>query len=269
MAYDSSVVRSQSAGGAYTVATLPSASTMVTQPSGTLAYTTDGGNYTWDGSAWQPVGNGGTRTPTIGMFVPSTNTIGFATAASWSVTIDANGNMFVGSTTNTFAAKVSAVSNSSSYRAGGFGTTYSGDVSNPALWVSKYDNNTTTSQVFVQFSVNNQGTTSGQINANGSNAAAFGSYSDARLKTNIVDLPSQLANIMALRPAEFDYIETEGGGHQVGFIAQEMQQVYPDVIGQREDGMLVITGWSKTEARLVKAIQELQHQIDELKALSK
>jgi len=119
--------------------------------------------------------------------------------------------------------------------------------------------------VFVGFTVNSQGTGSGQINANGANSAAFGSFSDSRLKENIVDLPPQLANIMALRPVEFDYIESEGGGHQISFIAQEMEAVYPDVVGERADGMKTITGWSKTEARLVKAIQELKAEIDTLK----
>jgi hypothetical protein len=69
-----------------------------------------------------------------------------------------------------------------------------------------------------------------------------------------------------LRPVEFDYIESEGGGHQIGFIAQEMQEIYPDVVGERQDEMLTITGWTKTEARLVKAIQEQQSLITQLQA---
>jgi hypothetical protein len=44
-----------------------------------------------------------------------------------------------------------------------------------------------------------------------------------------------------------------------------MQTVYPDAIGERQpDNMLSITGWSKTEARLVKAIQEQQSLIQSL-----
>jgi hypothetical protein len=88
------------------------------------------------------------------------------------------------------------------------------------------------------------------------------------VKENIAELPSQLANIMALRPVEFDYIESYGGGHQVGFIAQEIQQVYPDVISTDDSSekIMSITGWSKTEARLVKAIQEQQAIIESLKA---
>jgi hypothetical protein len=118
--------------------------------------------------------------------------------------------------------------------------------------------------VFVRFVINAAANGCGQINANGANTAAFGTYSDARLKENIVDLPPQLASICALRPVEFDYIQSEGGGHQIGFIAQEMEQVYPDVVGERSDGMKTITAWSKTEARLVKAIQEQQAIIDSL-----
>jgi hypothetical protein len=139
-----------------------------------------------------------------------------------------------------------------------------GDLANAAVGISKFDNNSTTSQIFVKFGIANYGAGSGQINANGANAAAFGSFSDSRLKENIEDLQPQLANITALRPVEFDYIESEGGGHQVGFIAQEMQEIYPDAVGERSDGMLTVTGWSKTEARLVKAIQEQQALIENL-----
>lgn len=114
---------------------------------------------------------------------------------------------------------------------------------------------TTTSHRLVVFTINNGVSGSGQINANGAGAAAFGTFSDSRLKENVENLPAQLPNILSLRPVEFDYIS---GGHQIGFIAQEMEQVYPDAIGVEEDtGMLTITGWDKTSARLVKAIQEL------------
>jgi hypothetical protein len=128
-------------------------------------------------------------------------------------------------------------------------------------------NSTATSNVLIKFGINNYASASGQINANGAGAAAFGGFSDRRLKKNIQELPAQLDNIMALRPVEFDYIESEGGGHQIGFIAQEMQEVYPDAVGERApDGMLTVTGWDKTTARLVAAIQEQQAIINDLKA---
>ena len=104
------------------------------------------------------------------------------------------------------------------------------------------------------------------IAGNGASSAAFASFSDARLKENIVELPPQLSNILALRPVEFDYIESAGGGHQTGFIAQEIEAVYPDTVGEQLNGMKTLSGWSKTEARLVKAIQEQQAIIESLKA---
>jgi hypothetical protein len=178
------------------------------------------------------------------------------------VRINQDGNLGVG-TTDPSSGKVVITQTSNSQDSLRIFSGGSGDVGQRAVLVSKFDNNTTTSQIFVQFAVNNNTVSSGQINANGSNSAAFGTWSDERLKENIVDLPPQLANICALRPVEFDY---KVGGHQIGFIAQEMQEIYSHVVGADRDGMLGITGWSKTEARLVKAIQEQQAMIETLQA---
>lgn len=176
--------------------------------------------------------------------------------------LDSSGNLLVGTTSNTNTAKVFSLATASGPAFACQG--YSGDVAAPAAIFGKYDNDSTTSQIFVRFTINNNSAGSGQINADGASAAAFGSYSDVRLKENISNLPSQLGNICALRPVEFDY--KDGSGHQIGFVAQEMQQVYPDVVAPGQDEMLMVTGWSKTEARLVKAIQEQQAIIESLKA---
>ena len=138
--------------------------------------------------------------------------------------------------------------------------------SDAALFVDKDSSTNSTSQIFVRFTIHAQATGSGQINANGSGQAALASYSDERLKENITNIPSQLDNILSLRPVEFDYIESEGGGHQTSFIAQEFEKVYPDAISEREDGMKILTGWGKTEAVLVKAIQELSAKVAALEA---
>jgi hypothetical protein len=171
--------------------------------------------------------------------------------------IDSSGNLLVGTTTVKGKQTVVASSSVGNGYTAGFYNTYAGDVSAPGLYVAKYDNNSTTSQRFICFSIANDAAGSGQINANGASQAAFGSFSDARLKENIVDLAPQLSNIMALRPVEFDY---KAGGHQTGFVAQEMLEVFPDAIGDdgSEDRYLTVTGWNKTEAILVKAIQEQQ-----------
>ena len=180
--------------------------------------------------------------------------------------LDSRGNLLVGTTSNEFGT-LSVFNNSASFATNQsyayFKGTQAGDLSIPGLFIVKFDNNTTTSQLLIRFGINNGTFGQGQINANGGGAAAFGSFSDARLKENIESLPPQLDNILALKPSEFDY--KDGSGHQIGFIAQEMQEVYPDVVSVGENDMLTITGWSKTEARLVKAIQEQQTIINELK----
>jgi hypothetical protein len=192
-------------------------------------------------------------------------TLVLKTGGSERARIDSSGNLLVGTTTAGGRLAVTAGSAAQSPIAT---TSVTGDTAYQAILVTKFDNDSTTSQNFIQFQINNGSANCGKITANGANTAAFGSTSDQRVKENIAELPSQLANIMALRPVEFDYIESYGGGHQVGFIAQEIQQVYPDVISTDDSSekIMSITGWSKTEARLVKAIQEQQAIIESLKA---
>ena len=193
-----------------------------------------------------------------------TNAQRFSVNGTERMRIDSSGNLLVGTTSG--GAKFRVSGSAVSGRVATIQGNTSGDLGNAALLVGKYDNNNSTSQVYVQFSMNNDSTASGQINANGASQVAFGSWSDRRLKENITDLTSQLENIKSLRPVEFDYIEAEGGGHQLGFIAQEVEEIYPDLVGERSDGMKTLSNLGKWEARLVKAIQEQQTLIESLTA---
>ena len=184
--------------------------------------------------------------------------LGGSTSAR-SMTLDASGNLLVGSALPVSGGRISG--NSSSGPAGRFFSS-AGDNQFAAMF-DKSSATNTTSQWLIGFTINNQSTGSGQINANGASQAAFGTFSDSRLKENILSLPSQLANILSLRPVEFDY--KDGSGHQIGFVAQEMQEVYSDAVGE-QNGFLTVTGWSKTEARLVSAIKELAAKVQALEA---
>jgi hypothetical protein len=197
-------------------------------------------------------------------YTAPSGTAGSAISFTQALTLNASGNLLLGTTSQDGRFAVNGPATSTPLVT--FFSSTAGDVGQAALSIGKQDNNTTTSQVIIRATILSTGAGQGQINANGANALAFGTFSDRRLKENITDLEPQLANIMALRPVEFDYIASEGGGHQTGFIAQEMQAVYPDAVGEREDGMLTVSGWSKTEARLVKAIQELKAEFDAYKA---
>ena len=75
---------------------------------------------------------------------------------------------------------------------------------------------------------NTSGNDRGQIKGNGGSAVQYQTSSDRRLKTNIVDMDSQLNNIMSLTPRKYNWIEdiSEIG---YGFVAQEVHNIYPQM----------------------------------------
>lgn len=170
---------------------------------------------------------------------------------------DASGNLLVGTTAATLSTNTFTVAAAKPALVLGNSTTAD---SSPALTCIKFGATASTSQVYASFSYNSGSNGNGAIAGNGDSQATFISTSDARLKENIVNLPSQLSNIMALRPVEFDYIASRG--HQIGFIAQEVQEIYPDLVSENGDGYLTVAGLDKNASRLIKAIQELKALVD-------
>jgi hypothetical protein len=97
--------------------------------------------------------------------------------------------------------------------------------------------------------------------------------SDQRLKENIRDLDDGLAKVMALKPRKFDWKEGKGANIKDarGFIAQEFETVFPDMIEEWKDP--APEGEEPYKAinanlipTLVKAIQELKAEFDAYKA---
>jgi hypothetical protein len=99
------------------------------------------------------------------------------------------------------------------------------------------------------------------------------SLSDQRLKENIRDLDVGLDAVMALKPRKFDWKAGKGKDKKDdrGFIAQEFEQVFPDLINEWKDPAPEGEQPYKTVRQdlipvLVKAMQEQQAMINELKA---
>jgi hypothetical protein len=97
--------------------------------------------------------------------------------------------------------------------------------------------------------------------------------SDRRVKENIVDLDVGLNAVMALKPRKFDW--KAGKGKDIkgdrGFVAQEFEEVFPDLVDTWKDP--APEGEEPYKALrqdlipvLVKAMQEQQAMIDDLKA---
>ena len=82
--------------------------------------------------------------------------------------------------------------------------------------------------------------------------------SDQRLKTNVVASAYGLDVVSKLNPVTFNWVDPTNRGDQreLGFIAQEVQSLVPEVIGTNNDGMLSLD-YSKLVSVLTKAVQEL------------
>jgi hypothetical protein len=86
--------------------------------------------------------------------------------------------------------------------------------------------------------------------------------SDARLKNNINDINYGLADLLKLHPVSFKWIAQPGQGTQLGFIAQEVQPLFPEVVNVGDDANhtlgITYTGFIPV---IVKSIQELAGKI--------
>ena len=101
---------------------------------------------------------------------------------------------------------------------------------------------------------------------------AYGSPSDITLKTNIKPLEGALDKITKLKGVSFTWKEdTEtskltGIKDDIGFIAQQVQEVLPDLVRKNDNGLLSLRDKGIT-ALLVEAIKELKTEVEDLKYL--
>jgi len=109
--------------------------------------------------------------------------------------------------------------------------------------------------------------------------------SDARFKTNINTISSALNTIEQLHPVTFDFVSQQGlslpNGNQYGLIAQEVEQILPDVVtseiipakfdalGNMTSDTIMFKGVNINAfiPIALKGIQELKHQNDSLKTI--
>tara|TARA_R100000231_G_scaffold94825_1_gene71097 strand:+ start:1591 stop:2901 length:1311 start_codon:yes stop_codon:yes gene_type:complete len=108
------------------------------------------------------------------------------------------------------------------------------------------------------------------------NTQTISSLSDGRDKTEVEDLPLGLDFIDTLRPVKFKWDTRDGNGkdgsYEAGFIAQELQSVQRDAdadylgLVMDENPDRLEASYGKLVPMLVKAIQELKSEVEQLKA---
>jgi hypothetical protein len=107
----------------------------------------------------------------------------------------------------------------------------------------------------------------------GTFSALTGIYtpSDRRLKKEIAAIPTGILNkFMQLQPVSYHYkVENESAKRSLGFIAQDVQVLFPELVGENQtrDGQdsYLSLNYAGFGILAVKAIQEQQQEIDALK----
>jgi hypothetical protein len=91
--------------------------------------------------------------------------------------------------------------------------------------------------------------------------------SDARLKKEVAAAPYGLSAVAALRPVVYKWKDsTRANGRQIGFIAQEIQNVVPEVVNKEASSGMLSVNYTGLIPVAVKAIQEQQVMIREQQA---
>ena len=94
-------------------------------------------------------------------------------------------------------------------------------------------------------------------------AGNFNTTSDIKLKENVVTLENSLDKIKAMRGVSFDW--KDSGKSTIGLIAQEVEQVLPELVEHNEEDDVKTVSYANIVAVLIEAIKEQQVQIDALK----
>lgn len=217
----------------------------------------DSANFSTTGTATAtkliPTGN---VTAGNGMYLPAANTLAWSNNGAETMRIDSSGNVLVGQTS--------------------YGAETVGVGVNPAGLINIAQNNSTSSGTGIQIystaalAYRFYVTMAGTIFATSTTITGI---SDQRLKENIRDLDDGLEKVMALQPRKFDWKEGKGADikNARGFIAQEFETVFPDLISTWKDPAPDGEEPYKSVRAdliptLVKAIQEQQALINELRA---
>jgi hypothetical protein len=87
-------------------------------------------------------------------------------------------------------------------------------------------------------------------------------YSDARLKKNVSTIDNALSLVEKMRGVRYDRIDSGKAG--IGVIAQEMQEVVPEVVHEGEEHLSVAYG--NLVGVLIEAVKELSARVKELEA---
>jgi len=90
-------------------------------------------------------------------------------------------------------------------------------------------------------------------------------YSDRRLKENIKTIDDSLGKILKLEGVSFEWKDKKmGEGVNIGFIAQDVEEIFPEVVSTDEETGFKFLQYGNLAAPLIEAIKEQQKIIETL-----
>lgn len=206
-------------------------------------------------------------------FTAPSGTAGAAISFTQAMTLDASGNLLVGTT---------------SVGAGGFSTIYTatananpltvqnGNASTPYGLYVKYSGATPNTNGYSFYQANDSTAIRFLVYSNGGVAnysANNVNLSDARLKTAITPAPSWLAKINSIEVVNFKYKDQTFDEPNLGVIAQQVLSVAPELVDEGgfgeipEDGVPLMAIYeTDLKYAMLKAIQELTARLEALEA---
>jgi hypothetical protein len=95
-------------------------------------------------------------------------------------------------------------------------------------------------------------------------ATTITASSDIRLKKNIMDLENSLENTLKLRGTSYFWKNENGSKkRQIGVIAQEVEEIYPEFVHTNDEGFKSVN-YGQMTAVLIEAIKELSAKVENL-----
>ena len=186
-------------------------------------------------------------------------------SATSGIRLDANGNVGIGSTSPSTILDV--YTSSSGGWAGYFKNVANTSTTNGIVILA--GSQTTAGSSMVYFQRNGDAANIGSISQNTASTVSYNTTSDRRLKENISGSASGLDLLARIRVRDYNYITDPAKQTQQGFIAQELYDIYPQAVtvgGEDPKTHPWQVDYGKLTPLLVKSVQELQAENDQLKA---
>ena len=194
-------------------------------------------------------------TPTNGIFLPTSNTVGVSTNSTERMRVDSSGNLLIGTTSQLQSGTNHSIHiKSSTYPQITFQNTAA--PTSGSYWVSGQSSN---DYWYLLPAPQDKG-----VYLTYTSTTGWSSFSDETLKENLVPIENALDKINTLRTVTGNYIDDPEHPH-VFLIAQDVQAILPEAVHMNLDHNVLGMNYNEIIPLLTAGIKELKEENDTLK----